>query len=232
MIFMKTTPFHAGCLAAILAITSAFAAEEIRVGSLSAEEFKKAGITATEQLKALKPEGAQLSDKDKMLFQQLVNDHSLQAAMSGMAPSKALSASVKEFAKAEMEEQSALADKLKETATAKGMTLMPTLDELSQKAVLVLGEKNGADFDKAYILTSAVKGHQAMQATLEKIRAEARDTTLRQIAVLTLPLVKVHARVAAEMAEPYNDTVLTPSAPPFPENQPVPVGNKEGRFGN
>lgn len=231
---MKTTAFSAGCLAALFAISSSpvIAADEIRVGSLSVEEFRKAGTTATEQLKALKPEGSQLSEADKALFQQLVNDNSLQAAMSAMAPSKALSASVKEFAKAEMEEQAALAVKLKEVATAKSMTLNTDLDELSHKMILVLGEKNGADFDKGYILTSAVKGHQAMQATLEKIRAQAKDPTLTQIAALALPMVKVHSRIATEMAAPYNDTVLTPALPPFPEDQPVPVGKKEGRFGN
>ncbi|MGC4015066.1 MAG: DUF4142 domain-containing protein [Luteolibacter sp.] len=229
---MKTILFPSGCLAAVLAISSVLAAEDPRVGSLTAEEFKQAGVTAAEQLKALKPDGAQLSTEDKALLQRLVNDNALQAAMSAMAPAKALSAAVKEFAKGESDEQSAMATKLKELATAKGAAAIPNLDATAQKMVIVLGEKTGADFDKAYILTSAVKGHQVMQETLEKIRAEAKDEALRQIAILSLPLVKVHVRIAAEMAEPFNDTVLTPAAPTFPKDEPVPVGKLEGRYGN
>ena len=227
---MKTNAFSALCL--VLFVTAAaigmVVAEDARVGSLSAADFKRANMEAAERLKALKPDPAALAEKDRALFQEIVNGGSLQAAMSALVPEKSISASVKQLGQGEADEQAVLTAKLKEIAAAKGTTVTPDMGDPARKSLLILNEKTGADFDKAYILTCAVKGHQELQATLEKVRAESKDATLKELAAITLPLIKLHLRVSLEMAQPYNDVVLTPSNPPSPapDAKPVPMGKQ------
>jgi hypothetical protein len=61
-----------------------------------------------------------------------------------------------------------------------------------------LSAKAGADFDRAYLQESGVDGHQKLEETMTKVQSKAADDTLKQLATVALPLIRVHLQAAKD----------------------------------
>lgn len=192
--FITTSTLAAG---AVLTHT-AFGAHDGKIGTLDAAEWTKINMEAGEKVKAIKPGADKLSDADQKLMLEIAMGGMMQLEMSKAAVGKATSADVKMYAQAEVEEQTALGTKLKEIATAKGMTLPEKPAAETMKMVDKLNAKTGADFDREYLQESGVDGHMKLEKTMNKVESKAMDATLKQVASTALPLIKIHFQAAMD----------------------------------
>lgn len=121
-----------------------------------------------------------------------------EVALSKIAEQKASDPKVKEFAKQMITDHSKANDELKALAASKNITLPSAPNEEKQKAAADLGEKNGNDFDKAYI-SQMKKDHNATVKLFEDAEKEVKDPELKAFIVKTLPVIKAHAEHAKSM---------------------------------
>jgi putative membrane protein len=185
--------------AAGTAVTSSIAnAADGKVGKVAPTEFKKINAEAGAKLAAIKPTSDPLSNADGALLIEMALGGMMQLEMSRAALAKATSGDVRAIAHAEVEEQTGLAAKLKEIATAKSAQIPDAPDEKTKKAVEKLDAKTGAAFDKDYLQESGVDGHQMLQKTMEKVQSKAADATLKLVASTALPLIQKHLEVSKD----------------------------------
>jgi putative membrane protein len=195
---------HTSAVAATaLTFTSVLArAANGKVGKHDPAEWDKINKAAAEKVAAIKPTADPLSDADQKLMMEVAMGGMMQLTVSKLAVEKATDADVKLLAQAEVDEQTGLSAKLKEIATAKKVTLPADPDPKTQEMVTMLKGKTGAEFDRAYVEQSGVKGHQALNATMEKVESKAKDAALKALAAAALPLIKVHLAASRdEMSE-------------------------------
>lgn len=181
--------------------TTAFAAHDGKVGTFDTATWIALNKEAGEKVKGLKPSADKLSDADQKLLTEIATGGMLQLELSKAAVAKATSADVKAYAQAEVEEQTGLAAKLKEIATAKGASIPETPDDKIQKAVAKLNDKSAAAFDAEYLEEGGVDGHQDLEKTMHKVQSTAADATLKELASITLPLIKTHLQAARDEAK-------------------------------
>ncbi|HYF36727.1 MAG TPA: DUF4142 domain-containing protein [Prosthecobacter sp.] len=196
----RTFTYSGAMAAAGLSLTSTFAAPagEGKIGNLSAAEFDKMNKAAGAKVKALKPSAVALSKGDAKLMMEIAAGGMMQLEASRLAIQKATAADVRKIAEAEVEEQTGLSMKLQEFAAAKQITLPSTPDKKAAKTVGKLQEAAGADFDRAYLTESGVKGHELLQETMTRVQEKAEDADLKALAATALPLIQTHLQVSRD----------------------------------
>lgn len=177
------------------------AASDGKVGKHSADEWTKLNREAEATVKAIKPDSADLSAADQQLVLDMAAGGMLQLELSRIALVKAASEDVKDYARSEVAEQTALAEKLKEIAGAKGLAVPETPDEKTQKALDAFTKTSAADFDEAYLKTVGIEGHEMLALTMGKVQTDAGDPALKQLAMAALPLIAVHLQAARDEKE-------------------------------
>ncbi|MCW1912958.1 DUF4142 domain-containing protein [Luteolibacter sp. GHJ8] len=188
----------AGFTAMGLSLTlTAKAKDDGKAGELGAAEFKKINSEAGSKLKALKVNDTALSEADKALVDEVALGGMMQLQVSEIALEKTTSADVKLIAGAEVEEQTGLAAKLKEFASAKGTKLPTQLNDKGRKLLADL-KAAGKELDRVYLEKSGVEGHQELMKTMSKVKASAVDNALKALAETALPLIEVHLAVAKQ----------------------------------
>jgi putative membrane protein len=179
-------------------IPRGIAAAPGQIGGMSVEEFKAINKAAGDKVKAIEPGSERLSGDDGKLMERIALGGMMQLELSRLATKMAKSDDVRTIADAEVEEQLGLSAKLKKVAAAKGATLPESPDEETKKMMQKLQGLFGAEFDKAYLTESGVKGHALLNKTMVDVQAKAGDETLKAIAKTALPLIQTHLRVAEE----------------------------------
>jgi putative membrane protein len=167
-----------------------------RLGELSPEQFNKANSDSAENVGSIQPCGEPFSDGDKQLIREIALAGLMQIELSKVAAGRASSEEVKMIALGEIAEQTAVAHKLMEIATAGGASVPATPDEETAELVGKLSEETGPSLDQMYIKTSGIAGHEKLMRTMEKVREDAADPALRAFASAALPLIHTHLRVA------------------------------------
>ncbi|MDB6080725.1 MAG: hypothetical protein JWO82_4472, partial [Akkermansiaceae bacterium] len=51
-----------------------------------------------------------------------------------------------------------------------------------------------------YLALTGVRGHEALLATMTKVKSDAKDANLAQIAKITLPMIELHLSVAKDQS--------------------------------
>lgn len=186
-------------LATSLASSLAFAKSGM-LGKLSPDEFKKANADAGMMVKAVQPDSAALSAGDKELLKEIAMGGMCQMELSKVAASMATSEDVKMIADAEVEEQTAVAEKLKQIAAAGGAMLPGQPDDETIAKVEMLKKLSGLELDKKYLKESGIKGHEKLKDTMEKVLKKADSSALKALAGAALPLIRIHLQVAKDEA--------------------------------
>lgn len=195
---LKTVSFAA--LALTFGISTALAASGM-LGKMGPDEWKKANEDAGSGVKALSAGSAKLSEDDAELLKEIALGGMMQLKLSEVAASMASSEDVKMIAKAEVEEQTIVAAKLKEIATAGGAMLPEQPNEDTMEAVKKLKEKKGLELDTAYLEQTGIEGHKKLQAMMEKVQSKAESQVLKSLAGATLPIIKTHWQVSKDEAD-------------------------------
>jgi putative membrane protein len=174
------------------------------VGKTQVAVFNTLNAQGAKLVKAIRPTKAALSSADNDLFTQVAMGGQKQLAISRAVLSKATNAQVKLLAQSEVEEQTTISAKLKEIATAKGITLPTEADATVQTLVSEAGSLSGAELDAFYIVQGGIKGHQELQSTMTTVRETAKDPALKALATATLPVIKLHLKVSTEVQTSMN----------------------------
>jgi putative membrane protein len=169
------------------------------IGRFSEADFKRVNEEGAAAVAAVTPTNAPLSSDDQKLMMQVAMGGMMQLEVSRIAVQKATEPDVRMLAQAEVEEQTGLSAKLKEIASAKGMTMAMTPDAKTQRMITKMqGMAAGTNFDRAYVRESGVKGHQLLDKTMSKVEQRAADPTLKALAAAAHPLVRTHLQVSRD----------------------------------
>ncbi len=185
---------------ALLAQQSGNTAERAtRVGDLSKAEFERLNGEASAKLFGLKATNAPLSDADQKLMAQIIEGGTMQLTISQAAVQKVSRPETRELAQAEVEEQTNLSAKLQEIAIAKGLQLPKQTSSQAQPLLDKMKSMSGNELDAFYITESGIKGHEKLEKTMNMVQAQAKDSNLKELASLALPLIRLHLQVSRAM---------------------------------
>ncbi len=171
------------------------------IGNMSREQFDVINQNAAQTVAAVTPTIKSFSENDWQLLLQVAVGGTMQLELSRVAADQAHDDEVLALAKAEVDEQTGLSDKLKEFADKKSLTLPSNPDEKTQEMVKRLQNLSEAEFDRAYLQASGVMGHEKLDTVMSKIEAEAADPDLINLAAAAHPLVLVHLQVSNAILE-------------------------------
>jgi putative membrane protein len=132
-----------------------------------------------------------LTDNDNEFVMKAASGGLMEVELGRLAQQKASNARVKEFGSMMVTDHSKANDELKALAQSKGITLTGTMTDEHQKHVKDLGEKTGADFDKAY-MKMMVDDHKEDVDHFEDCSKDSKDADLKAFATKTLPVLQKH----------------------------------------
>lgn len=179
------------------------------IGTMSQEEFKRVNEKGAATVASVNPGNDKLSKADQHLMAQVALSGHLQQEISRIAMQKAVSQEVRQLAKAELEEQTGLAAKLKEIATARGATLPAISDVQTKTFISRINELSGEALDRFYVQESGINGHEKLDQVMTQVETEASDSSLKDLAAAALPLVKTHLQLARETLRKLSDSGTT-----------------------
>lgn len=189
-------------LALVAATSAGFAQQantETTIGKMSMESLRQKNQQASEAVAAVKATDTPLSAADNALMMEVAKGGMMQLEVSRLASGKTTNDAVRMLAQAEVDEQTGLSAKLGEIAAAKGITL-PTAPDADTQAMLTrMQGLSGTDFDRAYVQETGVNGHQKLDQVMGKVKSNARDASLKDVAKAAHPLVKTHLKVSQDM---------------------------------
>ncbi|HEX8357106.1 MAG TPA: DUF4142 domain-containing protein [Segetibacter sp.] len=174
------------------------------VGKMSKTAFNTLNAKGAAMVKAIKPTKTALSEDDNALMMQVAMGGQKQLAISQAVLGKTTNAQVKLLAQSEVEEQTTISAKLKQVATAKGITLPAAPDAAVEGLVSQAGSLSGAELDAFYIAQGGIKGHQELQETMTTVNKTAKDPALKALAAATLPVIRVHLKVSQDVQTSMN----------------------------
>ncbi|RIV19759.1 DUF4142 domain-containing protein [Fibrisoma montanum] len=203
---MKTNAITLGALLALTVTGVSFAQQNssmrsggtTSIGKYSPSEFDSKNKQGAQAVAAVNATNAPLSQADQDLMKQVAMGGMMQLQVSQLAVDKASSEDVRKLAQAEVEEQTGLSAKLKEIASAKGVTLPTTPDAETQAMLTKMQGLSGAEFDRQYVQQSGVNGHEKLDRVMSKVESDAKDQSLKNLAKAAHPLVKTHLQVSRD----------------------------------
>jgi len=170
-----------------------------KIGNESMSEFDRQNKQGAAAVSAVSATDKKLSQADVQLMNEVAMGGMMQLEMSQFAVQKASNSQTKALAQAEVDEQTGLAAKLQEIASAKGVTL-PTGPDAQAKTLLgKFDQVSGGAFDRLYITECGVKGHEKLDKVMSKVESSASDNDLKQLAKAAHPLVKTHLTVSRQV---------------------------------
>ncbi len=114
-----------------------------------------------------------------------------------LAQQKAKDKDVKMYGAMMEKDHIAAGDRLKAVATSKNITLPASVSADMQKAIDNLQQKNGSDFDKAYI-SQMIDDHKKVISMFETESKNGSDADIKAFADSTLPRLRMHLEKAQE----------------------------------
>ena len=169
------------------------------IGKMKVAAFNSLNAKGAAMVSAIKPTKAALSAADNDLLMQVAMGGQKQLVVSQAALSKVTNPQVKLLAQSEVDEQTNVAAKLKEVATAKGVTLPAETNAAADSLLTQMNSLSGAELDAFYVAQSGIKGHQELLATMTTVNKTAKDLALKALAKATLPVIRLHLKVSTDV---------------------------------
>jgi putative membrane protein len=169
-------------------------------GKMTEAEFNKANQEAGAKIGKIKVDTDALNATDQELFKEIAAGGTMQLEVSKVAFANAGNPEVKTIAKAEIDEQMGLSTKLKEIAAKKNLTVDPEPNAETKEAVKELSALKGEQADAAFLKKIGVEGHEKLKVVMTKVKDNAKDASLKEIAKDALPLIELHLAVARDQA--------------------------------
>jgi putative membrane protein len=177
------------------------------IGNMSREEFDRRNKEGAANVAAITATGAPLSKDDQKMMMEVAMGGMMQLEVSRAALDKVTNEEARILAQSEVEEQTGLAAKLQEIASAKGVTLPTAPDSKTRSMVAKMQNMAaGMNFDRNYVKESGVKGHEKLDKTMSKVQSKATDPALKGLASAALPLVRTHLEVSRAVVSKMSDS--------------------------
>ncbi len=170
-----------------------------KIGRITVAAFNSVNAKGNKMVSAIKPTSSPLSAADQQLLLQVAAGGQRQLAISQAVIDKVTDPQVKLLAASEIEEQTGIAAKLQEIATAKNFTLPSAPPDSVQQLVSGASSLSGDEINNFYLTQGGINGHVLLQKTMTKVNTTAKDVTLRKLSLATLPVIKVHLAVSREV---------------------------------
>lgn len=174
------------------------------------EDLMRQNREGMQAVAAVQPTSTQLSKADQDLMREVAIGGMMQLEMSRAVVSRTQNERVRQLAQAEIDEQTALSEKLKAIAQAKGVGMPASTDAAGRDMTQKLASLSGQELDRYYLRESAVKGHEKLDQTMEKVKSRATDANLKALAEAAHPLVRTHLQLARNLAGSTNATMTNP----------------------
>jgi putative membrane protein len=169
------------------------------IGNMSREEFDRMNAQGAAAVAAITPTNTALSKGDQKLMMEVAMGGMMQLEMSRVGVQRATNEEARVLAQSEVEEQTALAAKLREIATAKNVTLPEAPDAKARGAATKLQSASADNFDRNYVRESGVKGHEKLDKVMTRVGTRATDENLKALATAAHPLVRTHLQVSRDV---------------------------------
>lgn len=170
-----------------------------KIGRLSLSEFQQRNQQGNQMVAAIKPSSKTLSAADQQLLTQVAAGGQMQLAMSQAAIGKLQSPEAKILAQSEIEEQTGVTAKVREMASAKGMTLSSAASDTAMQAAVSKVQGTSGNVDAYYVRQSGVQGHILLEKTMTTVMSKAQDEDLKKLATATLPVIRMHLSVSRDL---------------------------------
>jgi putative membrane protein len=174
------------------------------------EDLMRQNREGMQAVSAIQPTSAKLSNADQDLMREVAMGGMMQLEMSRAVVSRTQNERVRRLAQAEIDEQTALSEKLKAIAQAKGVGMPASTDAAGRDMTQKLASLSGQELDQYYLRESGVRGHEKLDRTMEKVKSRATDANLKALAEAAHPLVKTHLQLARNLAGSTNSTMTNP----------------------
>ncbi|MEJ6022533.1 DUF4142 domain-containing protein [Ramlibacter sp. PS4R-6] len=200
---MKTTTLRALPLVAALALSSGWAfGQAAATGTGSSMTGGRAAPAAqpgagTRNAETRKDD--QLARGDRKFIQDVAGGGMFEVQAAQLAASKASSPDVKTFASKLADDHQQANNELVQMANAKKVELPAAPPRAKRSAIVKLGKKSGAAFDKAFIADVGIKDHEKDIAKFEKASKDVKDAQLKAWIDKTLPHLREHLAMAQKI---------------------------------
>ncbi len=140
-----------------------------------------------------------LSKQDRHFLMEAAQGGLMEVQLGQYAAQHADSADVKSFGQRMVTDHSAANAKVVDLAKDKGVKLPTKLDKKHQKMMDKLTDKQGRDFDKAY-MQAMLRDHKEDIEAFEKQAKKGDDAQVKQLANDILPTLREHLKLAQNIA--------------------------------
>lgn len=147
--------------------------------------------------------GDQVAHGDRVFAMKLATGSTNEVALSQLADSRAASADVKSFAQMMIQDHGKLNAQLSDLCQRKGLDISKAVQRGQEKGVSDLSDKQGQDFDSAYVKIM-VKNHKQAQELLQKEIQDSKDQDFVALANQALPVVQHHLEMAEQLDQKIN----------------------------
>lgn len=189
------------CGKAQMSESSHEARSDARVGKMRVTDFQEANARGAQMVMAITPDNKPLSATDQQLFNQVALGGMRQLKVSQAVLAKATDEQVRTLAQSEVEEQTTVAAKLKEIATAKGASMPAEPDAETVALVSQIQSLTPGEVNLLYIRESGIKGHELLKQTMSTVKGNAADNNMKALAKATLPVIKTHLKVSKQVQD-------------------------------
>jgi len=140
-----------------------------------------------------------LSEKDRNFIQEAAQGGMAEVRMGELGQQKATSPEVKALAKTLQDDHQKANDELANIAKSKGMDIPSGLGP-HESAISSLENKQGADFDRAFV-HDAIRDHNKDIAAFERAANNLDDPDLKAFAQKTVPVLRNHLSTAEQASK-------------------------------
>jgi len=170
-----------------------------KIGNMTVTNFNSVNARGSQMVKAITPARGTMSQADQQLLMQVASGGQRQLALSQAVLEKLTNPQIKMLAASEVEEQTAIASKLREIASAMGITLPPNSDSDGQNMKAQIQNLTGNQLDSFYLNEGGIRGHEMLEQTMTTVNSNAKDASLKQLAAATLPVIRTHLSVSRDV---------------------------------
>jgi putative membrane protein len=170
-----------------------------KIGNMTVTNFNNLNSRGNQMVKAITPSRGTMSQGDQQLLMQVAAGGQRQLTLSQAVLEKLSNPQVKMLAASEVEEQTGVASKLREIASAMGVTLPANSDSTGQNMKSQIANLTGNQLDSFYLSEGGSRGHELLEQTMTTVNSNAKDPSLKQLAAATLPVIRTHLRISRDV---------------------------------
>ena len=169
--------------------------------ALTRAEPTAAGVPSSRQIEAADAASAAatLSGAERDFIARTNAKSLFEIRVSELAAEKATDPALKSYAALVAADHKGVTQEIQRLAAGQGVNLPQSLDAQDEKTLSALQNATGQAFDKQYLQTVGVTGHEKAIAAYEKAGTEARNPALKDYVQSTLPTLKSHLEAARKL---------------------------------